>query len=146
MGTKNNNNLFFTCSLIEYIGRTVKQKRGDVVKFLGKNRIERIYSYADVFHCESIEKVAWEFIEDSNMENGNFDNVALCRYTIPDYWDIGEVYERLIEDSYSDQDIVKGIWEVYHSWISDAISDYNTDFYYQPRDYIAVCYDEGKVL
>lgn len=146
MGTKNNNNLFFTCSLIEYIGRTVKQKRGDVVKVLGKNRIERIYSYADVFHCEPIEKVAWEFIEDSNMETGNFDNVALCRYTIPDYWDIGEVYERLIEDSYSDQDIVKGIWEVYHSWISEAISDYNTDFYYQPRDYIAVCYDEGKVL
>lgn len=146
MGTKNNNNLFFTCSLIEYIGRTVKQKRGDVVKVLGKNRIERIYSYADVFHCEPIEKVAWAFIEDSNMENGNFDNVALCRYTIPDYWDIGEVYECLIEDSYSDQDIVKGIWEVYHSWISDAISDYNTDFYYQPRDYIAACYDEGKVL
>lgn len=112
MGTKNNNNLFFTCSLIEYIGRTVKQKRGDVVKVLGKNRIERIYSYADVFRCEPIEKIAWEFIE----------------------------------DSYSDQDIVKGIWEVYHSWISDAISDYNTDFYYQPRDYIAVCYDEGKVL
>lgn len=146
MGTKNNNNLFFTCSLIEYIGRTVKQKRGDVVKVLGKNRIERIYSYADVFHCEPIEKVAWEFIEESNMETGNFDNVALCRYTIPNYWDIGEVYERLIEDSYSDQDIVKGIWEVYHSWISEAISDYNTDFYYQPRDYIAVCYDEGKVL
>ena len=146
MGTKNNNNLFFTCSLIEYIGRTVKQKRGDVVKVLGKNRIERIYSYADVFHCEPIEKVAWEFIQESNMETGNFDNVALCRYTIPDYWDIGEVYERLIEDSYSDQDIVKGIWEVYHSWISEAISDYNTDFYYQPRDYIAVCYDEGKVL
>ena len=146
MGTKNNNNLFFTCSLIEYIGRTVKQKRGDVVKVLGKNRIERIYSYADVFHCEPIEKVAWEFIEESSMETGNFDNVALCRYTIPDYWDIGEVYERLIEDSYSDQDIVKGIWEVSHSWISEAISDYNTDFYYQPRDYIAVCYDEGKVL
>lgn len=146
MGTKNNNNLFFTCSLIEYIGRTIKRKRGAVVESLGKGRIERIYSYADVFHCEPIEKVAWEFIEDSNMENGNFDNVALCRYTIPDYWDIGEVYERLIEDSYSDQDIVKGIWEVYHSWISDAISDYNTDFYYQPRDYIAACYDEGKVL
>ena len=146
MGTKNNNNLFFTCSLIEYIGRTVKQKRGDVVKVLGKNRIERIYSYADVFHCEPIEKVAWEFIEESSMETGNFDNVALCRYTIPDYWDIGEVYERLIEDSYSDQDIVKGIWEVYHSWISEAISDYNTDFYYQPRDYIAVCYKKGEVL
>ena len=27
MGTKNNNNLFFTCSLIEYIGRKVKPNR-----------------------------------------------------------------------------------------------------------------------
>ena len=26
------------------------------------------------------------------------DNVAACRYTVPDYWTIGEVYERLIED------------------------------------------------
>ena len=25
------------------------------------------------------------------------DNVAACRYTVPDYWTIGEVYERLIE-------------------------------------------------
>ena len=30
-----------------------------------------------------------------------------CRYTVPDYWDIGEVYERLIEDSYADHDIVE---------------------------------------
>ena len=56
------------------------------------------------------------------------------------------VYERLIEDSYTDNEIVKGIWEVYHSWIDEHISDYNTDFYYQPRDYIAACYEEGVVL
>ena len=56
------------------------------------------------------------------------------------------MYERLIEDVYSDEKIVKGIWEVYQSWIDDQISDYNTDFYYQPRDYIAECYREGVVL
>ena len=37
-------------------------------------------------------------------------------------------------------------WEVYHSWIDAVISDYNTDFYYQSRDYIAACYKEGEVL
>ena len=42
--------------------------------------------------------------------------------------------------------ILDGIWEVYHSWIDAHISDYNTDFYYQPRDYIAVCYEEGRVI
>lgn len=146
MGTKNNNDLFFTCSLIEYIGRNRKRIRAEVVDVLGMERIKRIYEYADVFHCEPIEKVAAEFIEDSKMEIGNFDNEADCRYLIPDYWSIGEVYERLIEDCYSDEEIVKGIWEVYHSWIDAHISDYNTDFYYQPRDYIAACYEEGEVL
>ena len=36
MGRKNNNDLFFTCSLIEYIGRKVKRTRREVVDFLGK--------------------------------------------------------------------------------------------------------------
>ena len=52
----------------------------------------------------------------------------------------------LIEDCYVDEEIIKGIWEVYHSWINQQISDYNTDFYYQPRDYIAACYEKGEVL
>lgn len=51
---KNNNALFYTCSLIEYIGRTTKQSRSAVVKYLGANTIKRIYKYADVFHCDPI--------------------------------------------------------------------------------------------
>lgn len=46
-----------------------------------------------------------------------FDNVKECRYLVPDYWDIGEVYERLIEDSYSDEKIMDGLWEVYYQSI-----------------------------
>lgn len=114
--------------------------------FLGKERIERIYEYADVFHCDPIEKTAAEFIEEAHITEGTFDNVKDCRYTVPGYWDIGEVYERLIEDVYEEKNIVNGIWEVYHSWIDAQISDYNTDFYYQPRDYIAECYKEGVIL
>ena len=146
MGTKNNNGLFFTCSLIEYIGRSKKRTRGEVTDFLGKDRIKRIYEYADVFHCEPIENIADEFMEESQITEGNFDNVRECRYTVPEYWDIGEVYARLNEDSYEDKKVIGGIWEVYHSWIDAQISDYNTDFNYQPRDYIVACYQEGEVL
>lgn len=146
MGTKNNNNLFFTCSLIEYMGRLKKKTRCEITEALGKENIDRIYEYADVLHCEPIEKVAHEFVTECKITTGNFHNVIECRYRIPDYWDIGEVYERLIEDSYKDSDILKGLWEVYHSWIDEKISDYNTDFYYQPRDYIAACYKKGEVL
>ena len=64
---KNNNALFYTCSLIEYIGRTTKQRRSVVVKCLGADTIKRIYKYADVFHCDPIEKVADEFINLVNI-------------------------------------------------------------------------------
>ena len=90
--------------------------------------------------------MASEFINECQIASGTFDNVGECRYRIPDYWTIGEVYERLIEDSYSDENLAEGIWKVYHSWIAEKISDYNTDFYFQPRDYIAACYKKGEVL
>lgn len=51
MAKKNNNNLFFTCSLIEYIGRNRKQHRREITDYLGRENIKRIYDYADVFHC-----------------------------------------------------------------------------------------------
>lgn len=95
---KNNSALFYTCSLIEFIGRKQKLKRSELVRILGKKTIERIYNYADVFHCEPIEKTADDFITSLNIPKGSFDNEASCRYTVPDYWTIGEVYERLIED------------------------------------------------
>ena len=144
---KNNSDLFYTCSLIEFIGRQQKLKRSEVVQRLGIKIITRIYQYADVFHCEPIEKTADDFITRCNIPEGNFDNVADCRYSVPDYWTIGEVYERLIEDvSREDMEhIMERLMDVYTSWIDDAISNYNTDFYYQSREYIYECYKEGKV-
>lgn len=145
---KNNSALFYTCSLIEFIGRQQKLKRSELVQLLGKKVITRIYNYADVFHCEPIEKTADDFITNLSLPKSDFDNVASCRYTLPDYWTIGEVYERLIEDvtGEDEEHIIDHLVEVYTSWIDDAISNYNTDFYYQPRDYIYECYKEGKIF
>lgn len=145
---KNDSALFYTCSLIEYIGRQQKQKRSEVVRLLGMQTLERIYRYADVFHCEPIEKTAAEFITNCNIPTGKYDNVAACRYTVPDYWTIGEVYERLIEDAAPGDDaahIVQTLTEVYTSWVDETISNYNTDFYYQSREYIYECYKEGRI-
>ena len=142
---RNDSDLFFTCSLIEFIGRQQKLKRADVVAGLGDDTLKRIYSRADVLHCEPIERVAYEFITLCGIAAGDFDNVKKCRYEVPDYWTIGEVSERLIEDV-TDGDVLKTLKEVYSSWIDDAISNYNSDFYYQSRDYIRECYLSGEVL
>lgn len=144
---KNNSDLFYTCSLIEFIGRSQKLRRSEVVQLLGRKTIARIYSYADVFHCEPIAKTADDFITNFNLPTGDYDNVSKCRYEVPDYWTIGEVYERLIEDisgeNYSE--VVDRLFEVYTSWIDAAISNYNSDFYYQSREYIHECYKQGEI-
>ena len=142
---KNNNDLFYVCSLIEYIARKTKNRRDDIVNQLGSD-LQRIYNYADVFHCEPIEKVADDFIQRNNILDGDFDNLNSCIYDIPDYWDIGEVFARLIEDCYEEEDIIDGIRKVYSSWLADKILNFNSDLYYQSREYIAVCYKEGEIL
>lgn len=144
---KNNSALFYTCSLIELIGRRQKLKRSELVQRLGEKTLERIYRYADVLHCEPIEKTADDFITEQDIPVGDYDNVAACRYAVPDYWTIGEVYERLIEDVCGEdtEHIVQTLMEVYTSWMDETISNYNTDFYYQSREYIYECYKEGKI-
>ena len=93
-----NTDLFFTCSLIDYIARKTKNVRADIVNQLGKQRIEKIFNFADSYHCDDIDRVSDEFIEEAQIKNGNFDNVKECLYDIPSHWDIGKVYKRLINE------------------------------------------------
>lgn len=141
----NENDLFFTCSLIEFIGRKKKLKRIEVVHALGTDNISRIYRHADVLHCEPIEKNADEFCKIADIVSGSFDNIADCKYTPPDYWAIGRVYSNLIQDVQRGSTI-QTLLEVYSSWINDAISNYNSDFFYQSRDYIRESYFAGTPL
>ncbi len=141
------NSLFYVCSLIEFIGRRCKLRRSDVVERLGKETLSRIYRYADTFHCEPIAKVADDFIQMKRISSGDFDNVATCKYEVPSYWDIGKVYARLIEDTVSEaQDPVEKLIEVYSSWVDAAISRFNSDLFYQPREYLAESYKVGKLI
>ncbi len=142
---KNDNNLFFVCSLIEFIARQTHNRRNDVVEQLGID-VNQIYDYADVFHCEPMEKVADDFINQDHITDGGYDNISSCRYSVPDYWEIGEVFARLIEDCRGEKDVMEGLREVYRSWLTEEIMNFNSDLYYQPRDYLAECYRAGEIL
>ena len=132
---KNDSNLFYTCSLIELIGRSTRQKRKDVVKLMGEKTIRHIYHHADTLHCEPIAKIADYYIDFCHIPTGEFDNIASCKYSVPSYWEIGKVYARLIEDIQKD-DVIFALIRVYNSTVSDSISYYNSDFFYQPRGFI----------
>lgn len=145
---KKDNDLFYTCSLIDYISRKTKNVRSYVVNKLGKERLEKIYDLADVYHCDNIERVCDDFIDEVNIEQGNFDNVADCGYSIPTYWDIGKVYKRLIKRvaEYEKIDIISALEKVYNSFISPKIDDYNSSVYYENPEYIFECYRENQML
>lgn len=136
--------LFFTCSLIEYIGRETNNKRIDVANALGRDNVARIYEYSDVFHSDRIESVSAQWRERCNIQEGSFDNISVCRYRLPSYWDIGKVYCRLIQSLGGD--VVDTLYEVYSSWIAAKIDDYNIAVYYMPPEYLHESYKDGKLL
>ena len=56
--TQKENDLFFTCSLIEYIARKTKNTKKYIVEKLGEKNIRKIYDLAEVYHSENIEKIS----------------------------------------------------------------------------------------
>ena len=122
--SKKDNDLFFTCSLIDYIARKTKNTRKDVVNALGKERLEKIYELADVYHSDNIDRVSEDFIEESGISQGDFDNVGECKYTIPTHWDIGKVYKRLIKGVAAEEniEIVDALMKVYRSFVSELMT------------------------
>ena len=110
--------------------------------------MDQIYDLADVYHCDNIDRVSDDFIEDANIKNGTFDNVGECKYSIPSHWDIGKVYKRLIKQvSLSDGiGAIDALVKVYNSFISAKIDDYNSSVYYENPSYLFESYKEGRML
>ena len=145
--SKEENDLFFVCALIEYIARKTKNTKRYIVEKLKYENIKKIFEIAEVYHSENIEKVSDEFIEKSGILLGKYDHLANCNYRIPTYWEIGKVYKRLIVMIDNNKEkYIENVVQVLSSWIIEKIDDYNCSMYYENPDYIYECYVEGKIL
>lgn len=136
--------VFYTSSLIEQISRDKLLPRRDIVNFIGRERLAHLLSYAQTFHCEVLEKTAFDVETNYNIPNSTFDCVGKCKYTVPSAWDIGKVYARLIDSAFCGGEVVDTMCKVFNSFISDAISNFNSDFFYQSAQYIYECYKAGE--
>lgn len=144
---RKDNDLFFTCSLIEYIARKTKNRREDVVNALGKESVAKIYNLADVYHSDNIDRVSEDFIQAAGIAEGTFDNISAARYTVPSHWDIGKVYKRLILGIVREKrmDVIDALFAAYHSFVSDKIQDFNSSFYYDAPQNILNAFLDGKI-
>lgn len=144
MNNYERNDLLYVCSLIEYIGRVTNNHRGYVVKCIGYEGLKHLYEVASVNHSLSFEQVSNEVIVDYNIKIGSFDT-SKCSAKIPSYISIGGVYKRLVIEL-KNGDIVSTIYNVFSSFLSDEISNFESDLYYQNNSYLSACYRAGKIL
>lgn len=131
------NDLFFVCSLIEYVARKTKNERKVVVNALGKKGISHYYDLAEVYHCENIDKVTDELVRKYNIPIGSYDNVAKAKDSIPTFWDMGKVLYRLIHEKAMREglSLIDSFITVYNSWIIRKLDDYNCSMYYENTSY-----------
>ena len=71
------------------------------------------------------------------------DNLKILKFPeISDEW----LDSIMIEDCAESVDEVKELMKIFCFFISDAISNFNSDLYYQNPDYLEWSYREGKLL
>ena len=146
MTEKQKDDIYYVCSLIEFIARKTKNHRQDVIRHFSKADVERQLRLAEVNHCLSFEQVADELIEDYGVSDGDFDTVKECRYDVPSFLSSGMLYQELVLSTMKNEDAAQGIIDVFSSFISDEISDFNSNVYYTNPDYLRCSYLEGKML
>lgn len=138
-------NIYYVCCLIEFTARKTNNSRRDIVKAIKKEGIEKQLKLADINHCLSFEQVSDELIEEYNIGRGDYDTISRCEYEVPSFISIGRLYQQLIL-SVNGGDIADTIIKVFSSIVSDAVSNFNSSFYYSSPDYIRCCYLDNIIL
>ena len=146
MNNKRKDDIYYVCTLIEYIARETRNHRKDIIAYFDKDDLSRQLRLAEVNHSLSFEQVSDELIEEYNISNGNFDTVAECKYTVPSITSIGRVYQMLVLAVCKDDNVEQAMIDVFSSFISDEISDFNSNVYYSNPDYLRCSYLNGMML
>lgn len=146
MTEREKDDLFYVCSLIEFIGRKTSNSRSVVIQALGEEGIRKQIYDAEVNHCLSFEQVSDEIIEQYHIQKGNFDMITDCKYTVPSVTAIGKLYSRMILACASPGAEISELIKIFQSFISDKISDFKTGIYYENPSYLKCSYEAGYLL
>ena len=146
MNDKYKDDIYYVCTMIEFVARVTNNRRRDVVENLSKKSIEHQLKVAEVNHCLSFEQVADEWIEQYGIKKGTFNTTEKCRYKVPSVTSIGRVYQQLVLTTMENKAVAQAIIDVFSSFISDEISNFNTNVYYSNPDYLRCSYEAGYLL
>lgn len=132
MTEKEGSDYFYVCSLIEYTACQTKNRRRVITKALAERELKS--------------RVSDEIIEQYKIPAGDFDTITECKYTVPGFMDIRKLYSIMIEDCAVPGREMEELLKIFDSFISDEISEFQTELYYQNPDYLEWSYREGHLL
>jgi len=138
----------YVCALIEHVGRMTKNRNRDIATRLGIEGIAWHLEHAQTSHCLTLDEVATELIDEYQIPTGMFDSVTHVQGNVPLPIHVARTYKSLVVNIFenSDQSLPAIIHDVFTSFISDEISDFNTSTFYENPSYIYHSYLEGELL
>ena len=139
--------LLFVCYMIERIARQLKQPNKYVANIMGHDELVKKLSLADVLHSENPLAVVADWIDEYQLEEGNYDvtkvDPELCS-KIPTATQMGKVYKRLVLNTMQqNEDYADAILRVYNHPICEVLDNYDSSAYYEPSPYITRSYYAG---
>ncbi len=141
------NDLYFLCYMVERLARRLHQHNAYIINKIPYSEWMRLISLAGVLHSENPLKVEEEWIEEYELQKGDFDILKVdpeLVEKVPSVTQMGKVYTRLIIDTMiSDENYIDAMSRVYNDEICEKIDDYNCGAYYEPSYIIARAYNEG---
>ena len=87
-----------------------------------------------------------ELVERYKIKEGTFDTITKAKYRVPSVTDIGRLYSIMVEDCAGHVQTQDTMMDIFSSFISDEISNFDTDVYYQNPNYLEESYKAGVLL
>lgn len=134
------NDLFFVCWIVAKVAFETNNRCVDVVNSIDVDFLDRLYEYADVFHCENPDRMSYEILARSNLKNGDFFREEKVKFQ-----GIAGVFHNLIYDLnaegfYKGKDIMEIFRIVYNHPIGIEIENYRNCLYWQSPECVYECY------
>ena len=112
----NKDDLFYVCSMIEFVARETHNKVKDVVGKMTDEDLVHQLRTAGVNHCLSFEQVCDEWIEEYRITKGIADNSSRNKYEKESVTTVGREYQKLILDVMEcRENVIEAIRKVYGS-------------------------------
>jgi hypothetical protein len=143
--SKEYDNMFYLCWLLERLHRSTGLPHMDLTEKMGTEKLRYYYNYADAYHCENPDKVIGELADELGLPEPPLFHELPEERKNPPFSKMAKSAARVINDVYGD-DYINGVYNFYTSFLPPILADTKNNLYWSSKEYLVACYREGVLL